>query len=127
MKPISFYDPVTGLFTGQGYRGPKDQIPAGDYVEGEYDPARWRVENGKVVACEVPDGHVWHAGKFVPRARLDAARLDAELRAEIARLERTQQRPIREHIAGDPEALGRVLDIDAKIAQLRKELAKYAL
>jgi hypothetical protein len=126
MKTVSFYDPVTGRFTGQRYRGPDRGLPSGlSYVDGEHDPARFRVEDGVVVAREAPQGHVWHAptATFVEQSKLDAAKRDAEARAEIDRLERSQPRAHRELVLGDYDALERLRVIDAKIAELRKELA----
>ena len=128
-KTVSFYDKATGIFTGQRYSGPDKalaDLPAGvAFVEGDHHPALWCVKAGKVVAREAPPGHVWHApsGTFIEQAKLAAAKRDLDARAEIARLEFSQHRAVREAALGDAEALARVRATDARITELRKELA----
>jgi hypothetical protein len=136
MKTVSFYDPKTGLFTGQRYSGPESGVPSGAYVEGEWHPASSRVEtssvDGELVALavprEVPDGHTWHApaASFIEQSKLDRAKRDAEARAELASLDASQHRALLEHALGDPEALERLRAIHARKAEVRKELASNA-
>jgi hypothetical protein len=132
-RTFSFYDPATGLFTGQRFSGDDDtslatNTPTGlAALEGAHDHTAVRVVDGQVAQRDdVPADHYWDygGGKFVPRSRLQMAIDDQAARARIAELERQQIRPHRE-LVRDPmntEARKRIEAIDEEIATLRPKL-----
>jgi hypothetical protein len=81
MTVYSFYDSVTGLFTGQGYSGPADtvalQVPSGcSAIEGAFDPLSQCVDLALAAAKQ--------AAIDAAQALLDSPDTDTEWEREVA-------------------------------------------
>jgi len=139
VKTWSFYDPVTGelhgtVFSSTNERFLASNTPSGYLpIEGRLDAALHRVDpvTKQVVVRDEPlrpprpseehswDGHRWRAPPPTPEQKAQMS-----VRVQIAALEVSQARAVREHLLGDPKALERLAQIDNRIAELRKELSQ---
>jgi hypothetical protein len=135
-RTVSFYDAVTGLFTGSKFSGPDLAIamntPAGWRAkDGEHDHLSRRVdlETSEVVDWQppAPDAdHEWNAERrrWVKRAEVVAAELaDQSARAQIAAQEATQGRAIREVVLKLAEALPPTDPSRVKLEQIDQTIA----
>lgn len=116
----SFYDSTTGRFSGRTFAAPNDRDLNGNTrpgyaaIRGEYDPFRQRVDlaTGEVIE-DLSLG-----------LERDRERRRNAILQQIAVLEQSQARPLRE-LVRDPanaEARRRLDEIDAQIAALRTSL-----
>ncbi len=122
-RVISIYDKATGLLTGRTASGTELTDELADkhlrdgepYVDGLHDHLSKRVN---LKTAEVEDhqppqpsaDHEWNADMRGWRLRADVAEREARRRAalaEIARLEASQHRPLREAVLGLPGASSR--------------------
>jgi len=133
----SFYDPATGMFTGDLFSGPHDSLaantPAGKVaLQGRFDHLAQRldVESGLVVSWipSQPDAdHEWNPTirRWMLAADIARRRYNHDAALEgIDAAERRQLRAMRE-LALDPnnsEARQRLQQIDQEIAALRDDL-----
>ncbi len=134
----SFYHSVTGIIHTGTFTGPEraliDNTPAGHVpIEGRYDLENQRVDvdSGAVVDYVPPqpdDDHAWNATsrrwELKPEV-IAAAAADEQARSQIAQLEASQLRPLRE-LALDPTsktARDKLAAIDTQIAEQRLALA----
>jgi hypothetical protein len=137
----SFYDEITGLFSGRRFSGSERLIvkstPAGmRAIEGRFDRLSQRVDiaTGAVIDFQPPapdNDHEWRENvvngrpRWVKKASVRAAeQRDKAARSRIAELEASQQRAIREHLLGDAAAAQRLRDIDDEIKSLRSDLIR---
>lgn len=128
MKRWHFYHKDTGLFHGRSFatkyesdvatNTPADHVA----IPGTFDYLSQRVdvETGKVVEHrpEQPsEDHDWNGRRWVPKPELQQKIIaDRFARIEIAKLEASQSRRVRELLlANDPK----LQEIDAKIAEQR--------
>jgi hypothetical protein len=132
----SFYDPQTGLFSGQTHGAPDAShlaanTPSGTVaLLGLYDHLSQQVDvsTGAVIAYQPPSPgaeFVWDAPSS--RWRLSAAAQAAQgarkaAAGRIAQLEASQHRALRELALGSTTALARLQSIDAQIVALRAAL-----
>lgn len=134
-RTYSLYDTATGLFTGKQVQSSDSGLqiapPAGiAALEGSYDPLSQRVDraSGQIVDYQPPapsEEHEWDAGKKrwrVSSAVRESAGRRTQVLGQIQTLEANQHRALREATLGDPVALKRLMEIDAAIDELRKEL-----
>lgn len=141
MREFSFYDPATGLFIGRTFacdeadpvrrqKALEAHTPAGSKaIEGRHDHLSRRVnlETRAVEDYQPPQpsaDHEWNPDAKRWQLRADVAERQARRAAalaEIARLEASQARPIREAALGMAGAIERVRAIDARIAELRED------
>jgi len=138
VRRYSFYHPDTGLFTAKILATTNPALVALNTPEGyraiagAYDHLSQRVDLGtlKVIDYQPPrpsPQHEWNpkSRRWELAAAVIAQRqLAAQALSEIARLEATQARPMRE-LALDPAnvaAHARLAAIDAQIVELRKRL-----
>jgi hypothetical protein len=136
MRTWSFYDQVSGSFSGRRFRALNDRAldantPDGLVpLEGTFDRLSQRVDvqTGKVVDFQPPQpdaDHEWNAEsrRWVKKAAVLAAeRADKQARTRIAELEASQARAIREHTLGDATAIDRLRTIDDEIKTLRSDI-----
>lgn len=118
----SYYDPATGLFTGDTF-GTTDEAAVAlnvhaerPAVEGRHDPRMRRVDlaTGEVVDYAPP----------APAAEVLKAQRAAAALEQIAVFEAAQPRAVREMLLlGTPAARARLAAIDEHIAALRTQLA----
>lgn len=131
MKHYRYYDEATGLFHSATVKAtdPKDAlagIPAGHrIIEGEFDHLSQRVEisTGQIVDYQPPQpsqDHEWNPETKRWQLCAAAERRQSAL-VQIAALEATQPRAIREALLGRG-GLDRLREIDDQIAALRKLL-----
>jgi hypothetical protein len=141
-RHVTFYHKDTGLLNGLSVmvsddsavalNTPKDHVAIDNPLEGPLDHLSQRVdltgEKPVVVDYQPPQpspDHEWNAE--AKRWRLKPGAADRQARrlaalAEIARLEATQPRAVREALCGDTAALQRLRTIDEAITKLRTEL-----
>lgn len=141
----SFYTLADGLFTGQTFSGPQEMLSANTpsgcgYMEGSYDYLSKRVISGVVVEWQPtkPDDtdeqtYAWNTTvkRWIATPTLEGKRvpLRAVVQAAFERLERAQNRPLREmqiNAEGTQEYTDAqaVLEIiEAKAEQLRGKLS----
>lgn len=134
MKTWSFCT-ADGLFTGASYSGPESSLvsntPIGHLaIEGAHDhtSSRYDTASGRVVDYQPPQpsaDHEWDATALRWKLKPEIAERNGRRQyalAQIQALEQRQARPLREALAGIPGSLERVQQIDADIAELRKQL-----
>lgn len=145
MKEFSFYNKETGAISGKRIscsaegesldRFLADNTPEGFVcIEGTFDRLSQIVDlETKEVIDYIPEqpsaDHEWHplAKRWVYNAAyLAAQKADTEARKEIALLEASQLRPLRELALGNKSAEARIAEIDAKISVERTKLKKPA-
>lgn len=141
MRTWHYFDRSTGLFVGKSVSYPADHpqseklatscAPDGCApIEGVTDYLSQRVDltTGQVVSWQPPQpspDHEWNAGtKRWQLTAASAAKASARLSAlsEIAALELSQLRALRELALGDSSAVERLKSVDAQVAALRKDL-----
>jgi hypothetical protein len=110
MKTHTIYNVATGEIAGTIQTTNSEALalntPEGHAsIEGLFDGSRFSIQNGKAVAKTLPS--------------VDPKTV---ARNQIARLESSQARAIREHLLGNPKGLVYLQQIDAQIEQLRKTL-----
>jgi len=136
MKIWSMYDPATGLFLGRTFAATEDSHVAtntADHevaIEGSFDHLSHRVDlaTGAVVDYQPPQpssDHEWNAASkrwqlTAAVAAKQAAR--AAALGQIAMLEASQHRAVREAALGDPAAAATLKAIDDQIKALRAQL-----
>jgi hypothetical protein len=133
MKRFSFYHKDTGVFAELIYSASEPRLDLNtptDHValEGAYHPLahRFDLAAGAVVRADAPSAdHAWSeaTGRWELKPEVAAARAARRAAlAEIARLEATQPRAVREAVLGLPGGAERLAAIDAEIVRLRQEL-----
>jgi len=138
MKTYSFYHAETGVLHPDVFFSTNpDTLPANTPVghvaiEGMVDALsqRFDLRSKQIVDYQPPQPsskHEWN--KETKRWQLNSAASAVEesrTRAlnQIAALEQSQNRIVREHLLGDASALERLAQIDNRIAELRKELSQ---
>jgi len=126
---VSFYDPETGLFTGEQLCCPLDSLPGNtlgrSYVIGLQDHRCRRVDlqTGEVVDFIPPqpsEAHEWDGKRWrFGAAERKRIRDDKNARFRIAKLEAAQHRRVRELLAANDPMLKR---LDEQIEEERTKL-----
>lgn len=139
MKHVSFYHKDTGIFNGVLYmtsneedlalNTPLDHIA----IDGHHDHTskRVNVETREVTEYQPPapsEDHEWHDGEKKWNLKPEVALAkDSHISAitMIQHLEsNVQPRLLREVCLGEPDALGKLFELDRKIALLREDIIK---
>lgn len=136
MRSWSFYDEKTGLFVGRTYASPDDSTlaqhtpPGLKAMEGVHDHLSKAVNlsSGKVIEHQPPkpsEEHEWNAGTRRWQLTKEAQKriaIRTSILGQIAHLEGGQHRTMREATLGDQGAMRRLVEIEQKIIDLRKQL-----